>query len=87
LIQPGVIVCLGATAAQALLGRDFRVSLRRGKVVSGPLVGLSCPLIIRRLCCEPLIPTCGSRSWGYYPGGGVGLLLVIVIILLLMGRI
>jgi hypothetical protein len=28
-----------------------------------------------------------SRSWGYYPGGGVGLLLVIVIIPLLMGRI
>jgi hypothetical protein len=28
-----------------------------------------------------------SRSWGYYPGGGVGLLLIIVIVLLLMGRI
>jgi hypothetical protein len=28
-----------------------------------------------------------SRSWGYYPTGGVGLILVIVIILLLMGRI
>ena len=28
-----------------------------------------------------------SRSWGYYPSGGVGLLLVILIILLLLGRI
>lgn len=28
-----------------------------------------------------------SRSWGYYPSGGVGLLLFIVIILLLMGRL
>jgi hypothetical protein len=28
-----------------------------------------------------------SRSWGYYPSGGIGLLLVIVIILMLMGRI
>ncbi|MGH7650471.1 MAG: DUF3309 family protein [Gemmatimonadaceae bacterium] len=28
-----------------------------------------------------------SRSWGYYPSGGLGLLVIIVIILLLMGRI
>jgi hypothetical protein len=28
-----------------------------------------------------------SRSWGYYPFGGVGVLLVIVIVLLLLGII
>jgi hypothetical protein len=28
-----------------------------------------------------------SRSWGYYPSGGLGLLLTILIILLLLGRI
>jgi hypothetical protein len=28
-----------------------------------------------------------SRSWGYYPSGGLGLILLIVLILLLMGRI
>ncbi len=28
-----------------------------------------------------------SRSWGYYPSGGLGLVLVILIILLLLGRI
>ena len=28
-----------------------------------------------------------SRSWGYFPSGGLGLLLVIVVILLLLGRI
>ena len=28
-----------------------------------------------------------SRSWGYYPSGGVGLVLVILVILLLLGRI
>lgn len=28
-----------------------------------------------------------SRSWGYYPTGGLGLALLIVVILLLMGRI
>jgi uracil-DNA glycosylase len=33
LIKPEVLVCLGATAAQSLLGRDFRVSVQRGLVV------------------------------------------------------
>jgi hypothetical protein len=28
-----------------------------------------------------------SRSWGYYPSGGLGLVVVIIIILLLLGRI
>lgn len=28
-----------------------------------------------------------SRSWGYYPSGGVGLVLVIIVILLVLGRI
>jgi uracil-DNA glycosylase family protein len=32
-VRPHVIVCLGATAAQALLGRDFRVTRQRGEVV------------------------------------------------------
>ncbi|HLH31054.1 MAG TPA: UdgX family uracil-DNA binding protein, partial [Terriglobia bacterium] len=36
-IQPEVVVCLGATAAQALLGRDFKVSTQRGTWVSSPL--------------------------------------------------
>ena len=34
------------------------------------------------------LPTWGhSRSWGYYPSGGLGLLLVILLILMLMGYI
>jgi len=28
-----------------------------------------------------------SRSWGYYPSGGLGLVVIIVLVLLLMGRI
>ena len=28
-----------------------------------------------------------SRSWGYFPSGGLGLIVVILVILLLMGRI
>jgi DNA polymerase len=36
-VKPRVLVCLGATAAQALLGRDFRVSRSRGELVDSPL--------------------------------------------------
>jgi uracil-DNA glycosylase len=32
-IEPRVVVCLGATAAQALLGKAFRVTQSRGKVL------------------------------------------------------
>jgi DNA polymerase len=37
LIRPRVLICLGATAAQALLGRQFRVSQSRGQWVESPL--------------------------------------------------
>ncbi|TMD24979.1 MAG: UdgX family uracil-DNA binding protein [Chloroflexi bacterium] len=36
LIKPTILVLLGATAAQALLGRDFRVSLQRGQFIERP---------------------------------------------------
>ena len=36
-VRPTVIVCLGATAAQALLGRNFRVTQHRGEILSSPL--------------------------------------------------
>jgi uracil-DNA glycosylase len=36
-IKPKAIVCLGATAAQALLGRDFRVTQHRGEFLKSPL--------------------------------------------------
>jgi uracil-DNA glycosylase len=37
IVKPKALVCLGSTAAQALLGRDFRVTLQRGKPVPSPL--------------------------------------------------
>ena len=37
LVKPRVLVCLGATAAQALLGRAFKVSVQRGTFVRSPL--------------------------------------------------
>ena len=36
-VKPEVLVCLGASAAQALLGRDFRVSRQRGQLIESPL--------------------------------------------------
>ena len=36
-IKPAVIVCLGATAAQALLGKTFRVTTGRGEFIESPL--------------------------------------------------
>jgi uracil-DNA glycosylase len=35
-VKPRVLVLLGATAAQALLGGDFRVSLERGQFIERP---------------------------------------------------
>jgi DNA polymerase len=37
LVKPRVIVCLGATAAQALLGAAFKVTKQRGTFVASPL--------------------------------------------------
>ncbi len=39
-VDPKVIVCLGATAAQALISRDFRVSHQRGEMMKSPLAPL-----------------------------------------------
>lgn len=36
LIQPRVVVCMGATAAKALIGKDFRLSEQRGEWFPGP---------------------------------------------------
>jgi uracil-DNA glycosylase len=36
-VQPRVVVCLGATAAQSLLGRDFRVTQHRGELLDSDL--------------------------------------------------
>jgi uracil-DNA glycosylase len=40
LVKPRVLVCLGATAAQALLGKSFKVSKQRGVFVESPLAPL-----------------------------------------------
>jgi DNA polymerase len=40
LVKPRVLVCLGATAAQALLGKTFKVSKQRGDFVESSLAPL-----------------------------------------------
>jgi DNA polymerase len=40
LVKPSAIVCLGATAAQSLLGRHFKVTAERGAFVKSPLAAL-----------------------------------------------
>jgi hypothetical protein len=42
-------------------------------------------LVIMLLGALPAWPY--SRSWGYYPSGGLGTVLVIIIVLLLLGYI
>jgi hypothetical protein len=42
-------------------------------------------LILMLLGALPTWPH--SKSWGYYPSGGLGMLVVILIVLLLLGRI
>jgi len=37
IVRPAIVVCLGATAAQALLGRNFSVTRERGRPVASPL--------------------------------------------------
>jgi DNA polymerase len=37
MVRPRIIVCLGATAAQALMGRDFRVTQHRGEFLKSEL--------------------------------------------------
>jgi uracil-DNA glycosylase family protein len=38
-VDPHVVVALGATAAQALLGKDFRVTKQRGEFIEWPAPG------------------------------------------------
>ncbi len=35
-VRPQLVICLGATAAQSLLGTAFRVSARRGELLPAP---------------------------------------------------
>jgi DNA polymerase len=44
-VQPEIIVCLGATAAQSLLGSGFRVTRHRGELVVSPFAARVVPTV------------------------------------------
>jgi DNA polymerase len=44
-IQPGIVVLLGATAAQGVLGRNFRVTHHRGEWIPSPLAPYVCATV------------------------------------------
>jgi DNA polymerase len=51
-VRPGIIICLGATAAQDLLGSDFRLTKHRGEVFPtsvGPVTATIHPSAILRM--------------------------------------
>lgn len=57
-VKPRVIVCLGATAAQALLGKRFRVTRERGRPVASPLA----PVVVATVHPSSVLRTpSGSR--------------------------
>ena len=61
-VEPKLVVCLGATTAQALLGRSARVGALRGKAVEleqGPALVTIHPSAVLRAGEEP---TCAALS-------------------------
>jgi uracil-DNA glycosylase len=57
-VKPEVLVCLGATAAQALLGRDFSVSRRHGELVESALA----PYVIATVHPSSVLRTIDDES-------------------------
>jgi uracil-DNA glycosylase len=60
LVKPRAIVCLGATAAQALLGRQFKVTANRGEFVPSTLA----PLVLATVHPSSILraPNAGARQ-------------------------
>lgn len=57
-----------------------RVAARKGDAMLGTIL-----IIILILLLLGALPSWGySRSWGYYPSGGLGLILIIVILLVVL---
>ncbi len=67
-----------------MLLKQYEVNVQRDRrKVMGTIL-----IVILILMLVGVLPTWPhSRSWGYYPSGGLGLVLLILIILLLLGRI
>jgi hypothetical protein len=73
----------------AARGYDFRSRRRANRSrMREPTVLGTILIIVLILALLGALPNWGwSRSWGYYPSGGLGLVVIIVIVLVLLGRI
>lgn len=64
------------------------LSLQRTKRLEEGRLMYTILLVLLILLLLGALPTWPySRSWGYYPSGGLGLVVVIVLVLLLAGRL
>ena len=64
-------------------GNPVRPKGRRNGMTIGTIL-----LIVLILFLVGALPTWPhSKSWGYYPSGGVGIVVLILLILVLMGRV
>ena len=63
-VKPQVIVALGSTAAKAVIGKDFKVSIQRGRFVESPLA----PHVFATLHPSALL-RCGRTRSGSSPSG------------------
>jgi hypothetical protein len=66
---------------------SIAVAVRAHREAGGTVLGtiLIVVLILALLGALPRWPH--SRSWGYFPTGGLGLVLLIVVVLVLLGRL
>jgi hypothetical protein len=67
----------------SIAGCTHQISSAKAETMLGTI--LLIVLILLLIGSLPAWPY--SRSWGYYPGGGIGLILLVVIILVLLGNI
>lgn len=59
----------------------------RGKGDEKIMLGILLVVVLILLLLGALPAWPHSRSWGYYPSGGLGTILLIVLILVLLGRL
>jgi hypothetical protein len=79
-IVPGGSIFSNGSAGELHQGWRERSSLRGDDM-------LTLLLIILLLMAVGALPTWPySRSWGYYPSGGLGIILIVMLVLLLMGQ-
>jgi uracil-DNA glycosylase len=65
-VAPRAIICLGATAAQALLGRSFRLMQQRGALLSSPLAEIVLATVHPSSLLRAPDPEARKRDYGQF---------------------